>query len=90
MMHVVYPKTMDWRFSPALPDQVDPDFVMNVTWDQHRLDFTYRTALAVLIQPPWIATQADLESFAGCRKVRTRLESAFWALMNNQVPKSRT
>ena len=69
VMHLIFEDAHDWRFSEPEPDEVDGDLMQITTWDQVLGDVAIKTSLAVLVQPPWIASQRDLESFAQCTKV---------------------
>lgn len=74
-MHLVFPHTQDWSFSPVMPDP-DDDIVNCVTWDRRNPDRSVDSAIAVMMQPPWIASAADLESFVSCERVSTKLDRA--------------
>ncbi|KZT68991.1 hypothetical protein DAEQUDRAFT_670205 [Daedalea quercina L-15889] len=68
VMHNVFPQTEDWSFSSIRAD-VDEDIFQSYIWSP-----TATTANAmggpgsvtVFVQPPWILSQKDLESFAYC------------------------
>lgn len=50
----------------------DDDIVSCVTWDRRNPDRSVDSAVAVMMQPPWIVSAADLDSFVNCTRVRTK------------------
>ncbi|KAI0818596.1 hypothetical protein BC629DRAFT_1463079 [Irpex lacteus] len=68
VMHLVFPCTQEWSFSPVMADP-DHEIVSCVTWDRRNPDSTVNSAVAVMIQPPWIASAGDLECFSNCKRL---------------------
>ncbi|PSR74908.1 hypothetical protein PHLCEN_2v9442 [Hermanssonia centrifuga] len=69
VIHLSFPQTKAWSFSSIAPD-VDEDLVACVTWDRITEEKTVQSAVAVMIQPPWIASLKDLERFVACSTLR--------------------
>lgn len=70
VLHLAFPHTQEWSFSPVMADP-DDDIVACATWDRRNPDRSVDTAVAVMIQPPWIVSAADLQAFVNCRRVCT-------------------
>ncbi|KAI0695894.1 hypothetical protein BC835DRAFT_1272766 [Cytidiella melzeri] len=67
VLHLVFPHTQEWSFGAVMADP-DDDIVSCVTWDRRNADRSADSAVAVMMQPPWIASAADLDSFVHCRR----------------------
>ncbi|KAI0341686.1 hypothetical protein BDW22DRAFT_259794 [Trametopsis cervina] len=68
VLHLVFPHTQEWSFSPVMAD-ADDDIVSCVTWDRRNPDRSVDSAVAVMMQPPWIVSAADLDSFVNCTRL---------------------
>ena len=68
-MHLLFPQVKEWGFGQPVADEQDPDLMTAVTWNRICNGKVDQTTLAVLIQPPWILSAADLESFVRCCRV---------------------
>ncbi|KAI0093642.1 hypothetical protein BDY19DRAFT_918096 [Irpex rosettiformis] len=68
VMHLAFPHTQEWSLSPLMADP-DQEIVSCVTWDRRNSDSTVDSAVAVMMQPPWIASAMDLECFVNCKRL---------------------
>ncbi|KAF7793007.1 hypothetical protein EIP86_004112 [Pleurotus ostreatoroseus] len=70
IMHVAFPETEKWCFSAPLPD-VDDSLFRGLTWNLSESGISVESTVAVLVQPPWIASAHDLEHFVSCIELPT-------------------
>ncbi|KAJ3543369.1 hypothetical protein NM688_g5862 [Phlebia brevispora] len=69
IMHLTFGQTRQWEFSEPVSD-IDHHLVKTITWDYIIQDgMAAESSLVVIVQPPWIASAKDLESFVKCDKL---------------------
>ena len=70
-MHNIFPRAEDWSFSPVRSD-VDEDIFQSYIWSPTATT-TNATggpgSVSVFVQPPWILSPKDLQSFSRCDTV---------------------
>jgi hypothetical protein len=66
-MHLVYPETQNWRFTPSEIADVDKDIFKHFEWKDWSQ--SQSTRLVVAVQPPWIVSPQDLINFVKCQSV---------------------
>ena len=76
IMHVAFPETEKWCFSALLPD-VDDSLFRGLTWNLSESGISVESTVAVLVQPPWIASAQDLEHFVNCIEVCGQLNMVY-------------
>ncbi|KAI0831205.1 hypothetical protein BC628DRAFT_1311948 [Trametes gibbosa] len=71
IMHLVYPATVDFIMQSGGDDDVDKKIFRWARWGRDEVTITeaqdtWSESVIVVVQPPWILTQADLERFVEC------------------------
>jgi len=66
-MHLVYPRTQQWRFVHSDVLDIDKDIFDYFQW-KDRND-PQNTRLVVVVQSPWILSPQDVQNFQGCQLV---------------------
>ncbi|EMD38512.1 hypothetical protein CERSUDRAFT_49297, partial [Gelatoporia subvermispora B] len=70
LMHAVFPQSMDYRFSDLRRPDLDEDIMKCSIWSRHRNSLSApSTSAVVFVQPPWILSWGDFESFVRCSSV---------------------
>lgn len=67
-VHLAYPETRNWGFFPSGEVDVDEDIFKHVEWKNCKQ--AKSTKLIVVVQPPWVLSEQDLQSFRNCQSVR--------------------
>ncbi|OCH95517.1 hypothetical protein OBBRIDRAFT_720196 [Obba rivulosa] len=68
-VHLAFPESADYRFTDFRGPDLDEDIMRWSTWTCHNSPSAYNTPAVVFVQPPWILSLADFESFIRCPSV---------------------
>lgn len=69
-IHASFPETRRWSFHPCELSEPDSSLVRFFTWNLPKEDkYQSLTTVAVMVQCPWVISNADLVTFARCRLV---------------------